>query len=86
MYKFKVNNNWIEPIKILHNSELLSFSMKLSEIVIIETKKGDKYDNYSYGIHLFTSNSQILIIGYNDTEFEIFEKDLLELKNLLYNF
>ena len=83
MYKFKVINNWIEPIEILHNSRLLTFSMKISEIVIVQSRKGDTHDKYKYGIELFTSNSQVLVIGYNDSEFEIFEKDLVELKHLL---
>jgi hypothetical protein len=84
MYKYKVTNNWIEPIEILQNSKLLTFSMKVSEIVIIQSSKGDKYDNFNYGIELFSSNGQILTIGYNDSEFEMFEKDLSILKNLLH--
>ena len=83
MYKFNVTNNWIEPIEILHNSKLLTFSMKLSEIVIIQSRKGDTYDKFNYGIELFSSNGHIFVIGYNDTEFEMFEKDLVELKHLL---
>jgi hypothetical protein len=83
MYKYKVTNNWIEPIEILHDSKLLTFSMKVSEIVIIQSRKGDKYDKFNYGIELFSSNGQILKIGYNDSEFEMFEKDLVELKHLI---